>query len=69
MNDKWAGTEALGNISYVDAVLGVELEVDKVVVTGWSGSSSVSIGYLVPTTCTEAIGESEIFDTVLGVEL
>ena len=40
----------------VDAVLWVELEEDKVAVTGWNSGSSVSTGDLVKTTGTVSLG-------------
>ena len=43
------GNAALGEISNVDSFIGVELEEDKVSVTGWIDGLSVWIGALVTT--------------------
>ena len=63
------GTEALKGNADVDAVLGVELEEDKVESTGWYVGSSISICALVTATGDASLGEIENVDEVLGVEL
>ena len=68
MDDKSSVTAALGKSADVDAVLGVEIEGDKVSVTGWNCGFSISIGSLVTTTVNSELVESEDVDVVLGVE-